>query len=213
LCVCRSARVGNAAVSAQENAVDFSWDSVARLRYAACTELSQLPRSSHMQTPAVPANESSRIAALHALNILDTAPEERFDRLTRIAKRVFNVPYSTISMIDDERQWFKSIQGLSLCQTSRDISFCAHAILFDEILYVENALKDERFHDNPVVVGDPKIRFYAGCSLNMNGFKMGTFCVFDRKPRAFSAEDRQLLKDLASLAEQELAVPESTISH
>ena len=140
-----------------------------------------------MQTPAIPTNESSRIAALHALNILDTAPEERFDRLTRLAKRVFNVPYSTISMIDDQRQWFKSIQGLSLCQTSRDISFCAHAILFDEILYVENALKDERFHDNPVVLGDPKIRFYAGCSLNVNGFKMGTFCVFDKKPRGFTA--------------------------
>ena len=166
-----------------------------------------------MQTPALPANESSRIAALHALNILDTAPEERYDRLTRLAKRVFNVPYSTISMIDDQRQWFKSIQGLSLCQTTRDISFCAHAILFDEILYVENALKDERFHDNPVVVGDPKIRFYAGCSLNVSGFKMGTFCVFDKKPRPFSAEDRQLLKDLAALAEQELAMPGAAISN
>lgn len=159
-----------------------------------------------MQLPPLPSNESARIEALHALNILDTPAEERFDRLTRLAKRVFNVPYSTISMIDSQRQWFKSIQGLSLCQTSRDISFCAHAILFDEILYVENALKDERFHDNPVVVGDPKIRFYAGCSLAVNGFKAGTFCVFDRKPRPFSAEDRQLLRDLANLAEQELAV-------
>lgn len=162
-----------------------------------------------MQTPPIPANEDARIAALQALNILDTEPEERFDRLTRIAKRVFNVPYSTISMIDEHRQWFKSIQGLSLCQTSRDISFCAHAILFDEILYVENALKDERFHDNPVVLGDPKIRFYAGCSLAVNGLKLGTFCVFDRKPRSFTAEDRQLLKDLATLAERELMVSES----
>jgi len=161
-----------------------------------------------MQPPAIPTDESSRLQALHALNILDTPPEERYDRLTRLAKRVFNVPYSTISMIDDRRQWFKSIQGLSLCQTSRDISFCAHAILFDEILYVENALKDERFHDNPVVVGEPKIRFYAGCSLQVHGYKMGTFCVFDRKPRLFTLEDRQLLKDLASLAEQELAAPD-----
>src|ERR1700739_2281355 len=158
-----------------------------------------------MQTPAIPANESSRIAALHALNILDTAPEERYDRLTRLAKRVVNAPYSTISMIDDQRQWFKTIPGLSLCQTSRDISFCAHAILFAEILYVENALKDERFHDNPVVVGDPRIRFYQGCSLNVNGFKMGTFCVFDKKPRSFTAEDRQLLQHLAALGEQGLA--------
>jgi GAF domain-containing protein len=162
-----------------------------------------------MQTPPIPPNENARIAALYALNILDTLPEERFDRLTRLAKRVFNVPYSTISMIDSQRQWFKSIQGLSLCQTSRDISFCAHAILYDEILYVENAIKDERFHDNPVVVGDPKIRFYAGCSLEVKGLKLGTFCVFDKKPRAFTAEDRQLLKDLAHLAEQELMVSET----
>ncbi len=165
-----------------------------------------------MQPPALPSDESSRIEALLALNILDTQPEERFDRLTRLAKRVFNVPYSTISMIDTHRQWFKSIQGLTLCQTSRDISFCAHAILYDDILYVENALKDERFHDNPVVVGDPKIRFYAGCSLDVNGFKMGTFCVFDKKPRHFTAEDRQLLKDLAVLAERELATPRAPMS-
>ena len=165
-----------------------------------------------MLLPPTPHNEDARIAALHALNVLDSEPEERFDRLTRIARRVFNVPYSTISMIDAHRQWFKSIQGLSLCETSRDISFCAHAILFDEILYVENALKDERFHDNPVVVGDPKISFYAGCSLNVNGFKMGTFCVFDRKPRPFTSEDRQLLKDLAALAEQELAVSRPLMS-
>ena len=160
-----------------------------------------------MLLPPTPHDENARIAALHALNILDTHAEDRFDRLTRIAKRVFGVPFSTISMIDAHRQWFKSIQGLSLCETSRDISFCAHAILFDEILYVENALKDERFHDNPVVVGDPKVRFYAGCSLNVNGFKMGTFCVFDKKPRAFTSDDRQLLRDLAALAERELAMP------
>ena len=166
-----------------------------------------------MQIPQLPPNESARIAALHALNILDTPREERFDRLTRLARRVFNVPYATISMIDTHRQWFKSVQGLTICQTSRDISFCAHAILFDDILYVENALKDKRFSDNPVVVGDPKIRFYAGCSLDVNGFKAGTFCVFDKKPRPFTDEDRQLLKDLACIAEQELAVPEPAVSH
>lgn len=166
-----------------------------------------------MQRPALPSDETNRIEALLALNILDTPPEERFDRLTRLAKRVFNVPYVTVSMIDTHRQWFKSVQGLTICQTSRDISFCAHAILYDEILYVENALKDERFHDNPVVVGDPKIRFYAGCSLEVNGFKMGTFCVFDKKPRQFTPEDRQLLKDLAVLAERELATSPPAISH
>ena len=178
------------------------------MRYAPeyLAQLFPFPRSHAMQTPPIPANESARIAALHALNILDTPPEERFDRLTRIAKRVFNVPYVTISMIDTHRQWFKSVQGLTVCQTSRDISFCAHAILFDDILYVENAIKDKRFSDNPVVVGDPKVRFYAGCALEVNGFRAGTFCIFDKKPRSFSEEDRQLLKDLATLAEQQLAI-------
>ena len=165
-----------------------------------------------MLKPSLPSNETDRIAALHALNILDTPPEERFDRLTRLAKRVFNVPYVTISMIDTHRQWFKSVQGLTICQTSRDISFCAHAILFDDILYVENALKDKRFSDNPVVVGDPKVRFYAGCSLDVNGFKAGTFCIFDKKPRTFTAEDRQLLKDLATLAEHELSISHPVIT-
>ena len=165
-----------------------------------------------MLKPSLPSNETDRIAALHALNILDTPPEERFDRLTRLAKRVFNVPYVTISMIDSHRQWFKSVQGLTICQTSRDISFCAHAILFDDILYVENALKDKRFSDNPVVVGDPKVRFYAGCSLDVNGFKAGTFCIFDKKPRPFTAEDRQLLKDLAILAEHELSISHPVIT-
>lgn len=157
-----------------------------------------------MQIPPVPSNESARIEALYALNILDTPAEDRFDRLTRLAKRVFNVPMATITMIDTNRQWFKSTVGLDICETPRGISFCAHAILYDDILYVENALKDERFHDNPVVLHDPKIRFYAGCPLNVNGYRMGTICVVDRKPRPFTDEDRQLLKDLAKLAEQEL---------
>jgi GAF domain-containing protein len=115
-------------------------------------------------------------------------------------------------MIDTHRQWFKSVQGLTICQTSRDISFCAHAILFDDILYVENALKDKRFSDNPVVIGDPNIRFYAGSSLEVNGFKTGTFCIFDKKPRPFTTEDRQLLKDLCTLAERELAVSQPVMT-
>jgi GAF domain-containing protein len=159
-----------------------------------------------MQSAPFPPNESGRIAALHALNILDTPPEDRFDRLTRIAKRTFDVPIALISMIDTSRQWFKSRGELSVCETSRDISFCAHAILNDDILYVENALKDERFFDNPLVVGEPKIRFYAGCPLRMNDFKMGTFCLIDSQPREFTQEDRQLLRDLAGMAEQELAI-------
>ena len=158
-----------------------------------------------MLLPPVPPDESARIAALHALAILDTPREERYDRLTRLAMRAFNVPIASISMIDTNRQWFKSSGGISVCETSRDISFCAHAIAFDEILYVGNALKDERFHDNPLVVHDPKIRFYAGRPLRVNGYKMGTFCIIDRKPRSFSDEDRQLLNDLADIAEEQLS--------
>lgn len=177
-----------------------------------CAVLSQDSRSVAMQTSPIPANESARIAALHALNILDTPTEERFDRLTRLARRAFNVPVSTVTMIDTDRQWFKSCGGLSVRQTPRDVSFCSHAILYDEILIVENALKDERFHDNPFVVQEPKIRFYAGCPLIVNGYRMGTICVIDKKARTFSEEDRQILRDLANLAEQELAVSQPVMS-
>jgi GAF domain-containing protein len=164
-----------------------------------------------MLEPALPQNENARIAALYALNILDTPRENRYDRLTRLARRVFNVPISTISMIDVNRQWFKSIDGFSLCETSRAISFCAHAILSDDILYIENAAKDERFFDNPLVTHEPKVRFYAGCPLRVNGLKMGTFCIVDKKPRPFTEEDRRLLRDLANMAEQELAMAESMV--
>jgi diguanylate cyclase (GGDEF)-like protein len=158
-----------------------------------------------MQTPAIPSDESARISVLNSLNVLDTPPEELFDRLTRVATRLFNVPIALVSLIDSNRQWFKSSSGLSVCDTSRDISFCAHAILNDDIMYVENALKDERFFDNPLVTGEPWIRFYAGCPLRVNNYKMGTFCLIDKKPRPFNEEDRQLLRDLAGMAEQDLA--------
>jgi GAF domain-containing protein len=94
--------------------------------------------------------------------------------------------------------------GLPFCETSRDISFCAYAILDEDILYVENATKDERFSDNPAVKGEPKIRFYAGCPLRVKNFKMGTLCLVDKKARPFTEEDRQLLRDLAATVEQEL---------
>jgi GAF domain-containing protein len=158
-----------------------------------------------MLTPAIPTDETARIAALYALNILDTPRENRYDRLTRLARRVFNVPIATISMIDANRNWFKAIDGFSLCETSRAISFCAHAILSDDILYIENAAKDERFADNPLVTHEPKVRFYAGCPVRVNGFKMGTFCIVDKKPRLFTQEDQQFLRDLTDMAEQELA--------
>jgi diguanylate cyclase (GGDEF)-like protein len=159
-----------------------------------------------MLTPATPADERTRLDTLRALNILDTSPEERFDRLTRLAKRLFDVPIALVSLVDENRQWFKSSQGLDVCETSRDVSFCGHAILGDGVLLVPDAALDERFHDNPLVVNDPAIRFYAGCPLKVpNGSRLGTLCLIDREPRDFDEDDLALLRDLARMAEQELA--------
>ncbi|WP_085639824.1 MULTISPECIES: diguanylate cyclase [unclassified Pseudomonas] len=158
-----------------------------------------------MLPPGKPVNEQARVATLHGLNVLDTLPEERFDRLTRLARRVFNVPIALVSLVDAERQWFKSCVGLDATETGRDVSFCGHAILGDQILQVDDAAQDERFHDNPLVTGNPGIRFYAGCPLTVgDGSKLGTLCLIDTKPRRLDDEERELLRDLARMAEQEL---------
>ncbi|MDR3382371.1 GGDEF domain-containing protein [Cupriavidus basilensis] len=159
-----------------------------------------------MTPPSIPANEQLRLDTLRALNILDTSAEERFDRLTRLARRLFGVPIALVSLVDANRQWFKSCIGLSSTESPREVSFCGHAILDDGILLVPDALLDERFHDNPLVVDEPGIRFYAGCPLSVaNGSKLGTLCLIDVQPREFGEEDRALLRDLARMAEQELA--------
>lgn len=159
-----------------------------------------------MIEPRIPVEEQKRIETLHAMQLLDTAPEERFDRLTRMAKRMFGVPISLVSLVDSDRQWFKSKQGLGAEETPRNISFCGHAILGDDIFDVPNALKDERFYDNPLVTDAPHIRFYAGCPLKAtNGLKLGTICLIDEKPRELSEEDKLLLRDLALMVEQEIA--------
>jgi diguanylate cyclase (GGDEF)-like protein len=159
-----------------------------------------------MHVPSLPSNESTRLDTLRGLGILDTLPEERFDRLTRLARRLFGVPIALVSLVDADRQWFKSCVGLATSETSRDVSFCAHAILGDEIFTVPDTLADERFHDNPLVTDNPNIRFYAGCPLTVpNGSKLGTLCLIDVKPRDLDDEERELLRDLARMAEQELA--------
>lgn len=159
-----------------------------------------------MKPPEKPLDESKRLETLRSLKILDTSPEERFDRLTRLAKRLFGVPISLISLVDDDRQWFKSSVGLTASETPRNISFCGHAILGDEAFLVPDTALDDRFSDNPLVTGDPKIRFYAGCPLTVsNGSKIGTLCLIDRQPRVLSDDDRELLADLAAMAEQEIA--------
>lgn len=159
-----------------------------------------------MIEPSIPSNENKRLEALRALRILDSAPEERFDRLTRMAKRMFGIPISLVSLVDQDRQWFKSKQGLEAEQTPRNMSFCGHAILGDEIFVVENAPEDIRFHDNSLVADEPSIRFYAGCPLKVaSEEKIGTLCLIDSKARILAEEDQLLLKDLAVMAEQEIA--------
>ncbi len=159
-----------------------------------------------MQKPPEPANEHQRLDALERLNILDTPPEERFDHITRIAARIFDVPIALVSLVDQGRQWFKSAQGLHVRSTSRDISFCGHAILQDGILEITDAVDDPRFMDNPLVTADPNIRFYAGCPIRTaSGLKIGTLCLIDRSPKELSAEEKQQLVALAAKVEQELS--------
>jgi diguanylate cyclase (GGDEF)-like protein len=159
-----------------------------------------------MRKPDIPKDEKSRLKTLASLNILDTFHEERFDRLTRMACKLFEVPIAMVTLVDDKRQWFKSCVGLNVSETARDISFCGHAILSDEVLVVSDAEKDVRFADNPLVIGDPHIRFYAGCPIkSLNGSRLGTLCIIDGKARAFSKQDLEFLKDLASMVERELA--------
>ena len=158
-----------------------------------------------MLEPAFPSDEATRIATLRGLNILDTPPEERFDRLTRLAQRLLNVPITLISLIDTNRQWFKSCQGLDASETPRSISFCGHAILDDQLFVIPDALLDPRFADNPLVTGAPKIRFYAGQPLKAsNGSRLGTLCVIDSKPHHLTQSERDSLRDLALMVEDEL---------
>ncbi|MBB1383045.1 GGDEF domain-containing protein [Shewanella sp. 11B5] len=161
----------------------------------------------------IPDNEYTRLETLRGLNVLDTIAEERFDRITRLAKRLFSVSISVVSLIDSERQWFKSVQGLDICETRRDISFCGHAINQQHVLVVPDALKDERFADNPLVLAAPNIRFYAGYPLTMpNGVRVGTLCIIDDKPRSFSKDDEAALEDLGKIvAEELLSIQQNTL--
>ena len=152
----------------------------------------------------LPADEAARIEALYRLNLLDTEAEERFDRHTRIAAAALEVPIALVSLVDRERQWFKSRHGLDTSETPRDMAFCAHAILSDDTFVVTDALQDERFADNPLVVDGPRARFYAGVPLRTaDGVRIGTLCVIDKRPRDLRSDQLRLLEDLARMAERE----------
>lgn len=158
-----------------------------------------------MIDPPTPPNEHKRVTTLHNLHILDTPPEERFDRVTRLALQLFDVPIALVSLVDANRQWFKSCQGLGVQATPRAVSFCAHALLQNEMLIIENAAADPRFYDNPLVTNPPHVRFYAGQPLvHPNGSVLGTLCIIDRKPRRLSEREKQALRDLAAIVENEL---------
>lgn len=158
-----------------------------------------------MIAPPKPEDEAKRLAALRALKILDTPAEERYDRITRIAQKLFDVPIALVSLVDADRQWFKSRVGLDASETPRDISFCGHAILQSGPFVVPDTIQDNRFRDNPLVAGDPKIRFYAGQPLrDIEGNKLGTLCLIDRRPRELNEAQRKLLHDLGIWAENEL---------
>lgn len=152
-----------------------------------------------MIKPATPKNEQARLNALKTYSILDTLPEQEYDDITLLASYITNTPVSLISLIDENRQWFKSKHGLRVESTPRDVAFCAHAInKQDEVMVVPDSRDDERFHDNPLVTGDPHVVFYAGVPLvNSEGHALGTLCVIDQKPRDLSSEQLNALKALS----------------
>ncbi len=165
----------------------------------------------------IPGEEKERIELLHQFQILDTEREESFDRLTRLASLITGAPIALISLVDEDRQWFKSRKGLEVDQTARDVSFCGHAILADEIMVIPDAALDDRFAENPLVTGDPFIRFYAGVPLiAREGYRLGTLCVLDTEPRpGLSPIEAEGLLELsrAVMDEVELRLAGATLRH
>ena len=151
-----------------------------------------------MIEPTIPDNEAERLRALRIYDVLDTDPERAFDDITWLASKITGAPIALVSLVDTNRQWFKSKVGLDACETSREISFCGHAINQMTPFQITNALEDQRFNDNPLVTGPPHIRFYMGIPLTTpQGYNMGTLCVIDQKTRELSTDTTEMLVALA----------------
>src|SRR6266704_3753750 len=149
-------------------------------------------------TASLPASEKKRLKVLWQYDVLDTVPEEVFDDLTELAARICEAPITLITLVDEDRQWFKSKVGVTINETSRDISFCSHAIEQSDLFIVPDATLDKRFAKNPLVTSDPKIRFYAGAPLiTPDGHALGTLCVIDKVPRELRPDQKQALRVLA----------------
>lgn len=161
-----------------------------------------------MIIPGYPPDEERRLRSLKASGILGSAKDARFDRLTRMAKRLFDVPVALISLVDEDRLWLKSCDGMVLTeQIPRATSFSAHALLEPEPMIIRDTYRDVRFSDNPYVIGHPYVRFYSGCPILLpDGAAAGSFCLLDTQPRTFSEDDLLVLKDLAAMVEDEFAV-------
>jgi GAF domain-containing protein len=162
-----------------------------------------------MKKAPIPANEEKRLCALHELKLLDTETEERFDRITRDAVKKFQVPISTITLVDKDREWFKSAIGVGAKENSRESSFCGHALVSEVMMVIEDTLVDPRFADNPMVTGVPFVRFYAGKALydRKTNLPVGVFCIKDIKPRKMSLNEINDFLDLATQAEDEINRP------
>ncbi|MHB1928283.1 MAG: GGDEF domain-containing protein [Acidimicrobiales bacterium] len=174
--------------------------------------LSVDPPGVPMLAPTIPDDEAARLRSLRRLGLLDTEPEERFDRVTRLAKRLFGVKVAAVTLVDADRQWFKSVAGIALHEIRREDAFCAHAILGESLFEVEDARNDPRFAGNPLVTGEPHVRFYAAYPVRApDGSAVGSLCLLDSEPRRLEPDEELSLHDLACMVERELAATQLAV--
>ncbi|MSZ94283.1 MAG: GAF domain-containing protein [Actinobacteria bacterium] len=153
------------------------------------------------------ADDEERISVLHSLGLLDSGADDNFDRVTRLCRRIFEVKIATISFVDEQRQWFKSVEGLDVCETDRDVAFCNYTILADDIFEVPDATADPQFSSNPLVTGAPFIRYYAGAPIRFDGKRLGALCLIDLTAHEpLDQQQRSVLRDLADIVEREIKV-------